>query len=266
MKCEFCGANIDIESPVCPHCGMQKRQFEQHRSDMNRFRQEFQYVRDDVVEENKRFSKKASYITVLCVLIAINLLLLVGISANYSIYHFFNEKNVERHASQHAKVLDQFETDGEFERLYYYYSENNLYYGDDTYLAEYNVLYRFCASYESFTNNLPFFTIKDYGPDYYTDENRLQRVEYVVEAYDQLSKLYEQVLNQDPYLSYDHPEVFEQKHMDSYQQMMDNMDNYLMTYCHFDEEKLAQFKETSKTRQILMLEEVYESEGLSDEQ
>ena len=71
MKCEFCGANIDIESPVCPHCGMQKRQFEQHRSDMNRFQQEFQYVRDDVVEENKRFSKKASYITVLCVLIAI---------------------------------------------------------------------------------------------------------------------------------------------------------------------------------------------------
>ena len=198
MKCEFCGANIDIESPVCPHCGMQKRQFEQHRSDMNRFQQEFQYVRDDVVEENKRFSKKASYITVLCVLIAINLLLLVGISSNYSIYHFFNKKSVERHASQHAKVLDQFETDGEFERLYYYYSENNLYYGDDTYLAEYNVLYRFCASYESFTNNLPFFTIKDYGPDYYTDENHLQRVEYAVEAYDQLSKLYEQVMNQDP--------------------------------------------------------------------
>ena len=128
------------------------------------------------------------------------------------------------------------------------------------------MLYRFCASYESFTNNLPFFTIKDYGPDYYGDENRLQRIEYVVEAYNQISKLYEQVLNQDPYLSYDHPEVFEQKHMDSYQQMMDNMDNYLMTYCHFDEEKLAQFKETSKTRQTLMLEEVYESEGLSDEQ
>lgn len=41
MKCEFCGANIDIESPVCPHCGMQKKQFEQHRSDMNRFRQDF---------------------------------------------------------------------------------------------------------------------------------------------------------------------------------------------------------------------------------
>ena len=54
--------------------------------------------------------------------------------------------------------------------------------------------------------------------------------------------------------------------MDSYQQIMDNMDNYLMTYCHFDEKKLAQFKETSKTKQILMLEEVYESEGPGDEQ
>ena len=96
MKCEFCGANIDIESPVCPHCGMQKRQFEQHRSDMNRFRQEFQYVRDDVVEENKRFSKKASYITVLCVLIAINLLLLADMDKREQITGFWHMDTIRR--------------------------------------------------------------------------------------------------------------------------------------------------------------------------
>ena len=118
MKCEFCGANIDIESPVCPHCGMQKQQFEQHRSDMNRFQYEFQTVKEGVVEENKRFSKNASYITAICVLLILNLVLIVGHFMNWDIYKYIRAKDINKHMNEHIQMLEQYEEAGEFEALY----------------------------------------------------------------------------------------------------------------------------------------------------
>lgn len=264
MKCEFCGANIDIESPVCPHCGMQKRQFEQHRSDMNRFQSEFQTVKEGVVEENKRFSKNASYITVICVLAILNLVLIVGLFMNYDIYKYFVSKDINKHMNEHIRMLEHYETSGEFEAFYSYYEANNLHYCDyDSPLEEYRLMYRFCSNYDYIIRYLPYAGIKGYAPD---DSRAESHMEAVVESYNSMVKIYnDNVLSEEDYNSY--PESsYSQTHIESYDAMIENTEFFLMTYCEWTYEQLEEFRTASKAKQILMIEESYEKEDIAHEE
>lgn len=268
MKCEFCGANIDIESPVCPHCGMQKRQFEQHRSDMNRFQNEFRTIRDGVVEENKRFSKKASYITVICVLVILNLILIVGLFMNWDIYQYITSKDINKHMNEHIQTLEQYEASGEFEAFYSYYQINDLQYCDrDTPLEEYRLLQRFCSNYDYIMSALPYVSIKGYAPDSYVSYVHTEsQMEAIVEAYNSMVKLYNDYVLNEKYRSMYPESAFNQKHIDSYETMIENTEHFLMTYCEWDNEQLDEFRTTSKARQILMIEESYEKEGITHEE
>lgn len=265
MKCEFCGANIDIESPVCPHCGMQKQQFEQHRSDMNRFQYEFQTVKEGVVEENKRFSKNASYITAICVLLILNLVLIVGHFMNWDIYKYIRAKDINKHMNEHIQMLEQYEEAGEFEALYSYYQRNDLQYCDeDSPLEEYRLMQRFCSNYDYVLRYLPQVSIKGYAPD---SSYRVEtQMETIVESYNSMVKLYNDYVLDDQYHSSYSERCFLQKHIDSYEAMIKNTEYFLMTYCEWDEEQLEEFKTGSKAKQILMIEEAYEKEGISHEE
>lgn len=265
MKCEFCGANIDIESPICPHCGMQKRQFEQHRSDMNRFQREFQTVKEGVVEENKRFSKNASYITVICGLVILNLVLIVGLFMNWDIYKYITSKDISRHMNEHIQKLDQYETDGEFEAFYSYYQSNDLQYCDqDTPLEEYRLMQRFCSNYDYILKYIPYVSIKGYAPN--ASDRVESEMEYIVEAYNSMVKLYNDYVLSEEYRSSYPESAYSRKHIDSYETMIENTEQFLMTYCEWDKAQLEEFQTGSKAKQILMIEESYEKEGIGHEE
>lgn len=268
MKCEFCGATIDIESPVCPHCGMQKKQFAKHRRDMNIFKQEFDTVKEGVVEENKRFSKKASYITAICGLVILNLVLIICVASNYQIYKYFLAKDINKHVAEHIKVLDAYEAEGNYDGITFYYEAQSLYYGDrdrNKPLGEYTLLHRFCEQYSTFIMYLPEVSIKGYAPNNY-DANRIeQRIEFVVEAYNNIIRMYDQyITDEKARVSYSE-KAYSEKHMKSYDDIIAGMDALLQTYCEFDDAQLEEFKTSSKANQILMIEAAMEKEGIGDE-
>lgn len=265
MKCEFCGANIDIESPVCPHCGMQKRQFAQHRSEMNAFKTEFDTIKEGVVAENKRFSKKAAYITIICGLIILNLILILCIIMNWDIYKYFRVKDINKHAGEYAQMIEQYEKNEDFELISSYYESKNLYYADDDGpLEEYSLLNRFCNQYSTFILYLPPVSLKGYATDDYSTSNIEYHIDTLVDTYDSTVELYQRYIVEEEDLQYYCEEVYDEQHLKSYRTIIENMEAMIQTYCEFDDAQMEDFKNNSKAYQCLMIEEAMKKEISND--
>ena len=79
-------------------------------------------------------------------------------------------------------------------------------------------------------------------------------------------KLYNDYVLSEEYRSSYPESAYSRKHIDSYETMIENTEYFLMTYCEWDEDQLEEFKTGSKAKQILMIEEAYEKEGISHEE
>lgn len=264
MKCEFCGANIDIETPVCPYCGMEKKQFDIHRTDMKAFKNEFDTIKEEVVEENKRFSKKASYITIIAVLITINLVLILCTLMNWDIYKYFLKKKLNAHAREYAQQLEILEKNEEYEQISCLFSDVNLHYIDDNpYIEEYKLLYRFCAQYESFVTYLPTVSMMGYAPD--LDHRYDYRIDTVVETYNTAVDIYNRnVIDREN--TYYSEATYNEQHLKSYETIVENMEAMIQTYCNFDDDQMEQFNNKSQAYQSLMIEEAMKKESTDNEE
>ena len=71
MKCEKCGANLEIEMQYCPFCGEPNHSAKQHRADMEKYEKRFRKTEREVAEQSHRFISKSVKITVIAVLAVI---------------------------------------------------------------------------------------------------------------------------------------------------------------------------------------------------
>jgi hypothetical protein len=260
MKCEFCGSNIDIETEVCPYCGMKKSQFEEHRRAMGQYADAFRTTQETVVEENQKFSKNAASITVLCLLVIAILIVIVCISRDYEIYHYFTELKISHHANTYIAQLDALEQAGDYEAFAEYFDANSLYYASDTDgpLDDYQLMYWFTSQYSDAIGIISYLQTHDFTDN---ESDQYHQLEYLVTDYQYFITYYNRIETDRESLSYYSEGNFSQTHLDSIDTMLQNLNNFIVTYMGIDESQIDEFQNQTQAHQLIMLEEAMKNES-----
>ncbi len=70
MKCEKCGANLDLETPFCPYCGAKNKSGIKHREDMRRYDRDYKATKEEVITNSRRFNIRNLKITMVALTVA----------------------------------------------------------------------------------------------------------------------------------------------------------------------------------------------------
>lgn len=67
MKCKKCGSNLEIDSEVCPYCGMVNPIAQKHREDMKKYSADYEETKDQVITKSKKVNNRSIRIAVIAI-------------------------------------------------------------------------------------------------------------------------------------------------------------------------------------------------------
>lgn len=126
MKCNYCGANLNIEDVFCPHCGKKNEHVEKHVQDMDKYQKRFEATKREVLENSKRFNGFTARIMIVCVLIVLCIVMGIMASMSYEIRTAINNRSINKHKAEHIAKIEQFEADRDYNGLYNYINFNRI--------------------------------------------------------------------------------------------------------------------------------------------
>lgn len=255
MKCNFCGANINIKDEFCPHCGMKKAQFEAHRKDMNRYHKEFEDTKETVVKENITYSSLTARIAVCAVLATVFILLLFANHSSYELSRIIKIAQIKANQSEHLKALSDYEKNDQFLEFSYYFNQNDLYYATDrsgSAFNEYELLDHFGNYYASIIEYI--LTLHSTDPEN-SSANTNDEINYLVEYYEYFQNDYKQYITDPSDYSYYSDDCYKEEHLKSYEQMATELDAMLAYYFKLDQNEIDSFPDLTTGQKTVLLEE-----------
>lgn len=241
MKCKYCGANLKIEDENCPYCGKPNPDAQKHRKDMKHYGREFQKTKQDVYTSVQKFTRWSVKSIILAVLIVLSVMMILLATNSYGLIRFVERWKIDSNADYYKQQLQQMEESGDFLEMAYYYSENNLVYGDK--MEEYKRVCRVAANYSYSYQAL----MKLIGPeDEY--ENRTRMMENLS---GNLEQFYRSTIKQE----YDDDQEFLEVHTAAMERMKGEMGILLKAYVHLTDEDLKTFPTLSEARKQVLMEE-----------
>ena len=103
MKCNNCGAPIQMNQKFCPNCGSPNVEFKKHIDDMEQYNKKFNSTRSKVIGNSKWFVKYIAPITAL--VITMTALTLAIIGKNSMIGYDIARKNQQKYYSSHSDEI-----------------------------------------------------------------------------------------------------------------------------------------------------------------
>ena len=278
-KCIFCGANIDIKADVCPHCGMKKVQFEQHREDMHRFSADYEKTKEEAVNRNVRFTSRVTYALIISVLVAACLLVALAITQNNQIFRVVNKRKNEGNYNTVTAHLEELLEAEEYDRFYEYIEDLHLYSNirdDSSRYSEYEYLYEVSTYYQSNMRMLYAMASmgnkNDFTYIHSEPSERAKQVQRMAESFSDLKERYEKGL---AYEDERYPrftkEAVSERRLETAHEMYENVVD-MYAYCfHMSDEERDMFENGSLSQRISIMEERLDEimktfeEGESDE-
>ena len=242
MKCPGCGSNLTIDDEKCLFCGQENPFAKKHRREMRHFTKEFNKTKEEVIQKSSHVNNWAVKITLIAVLVALNLVMLFLIGNTYEIHKYFRAKEILSEYSIHKNELDTMEENREYFKLANYWNDMDLYYCDE--FDEYQAVYQVCNSFQYlygytmdifFSEETPYFSIED-------------RLGYVAEQIEYVYKYSKKG-------EYDSEEEYSIQHQACMDDLVADMEAFIQTYYHLTDEEIDSFKELSKARRQILLEE-----------
>ncbi|MCF0128861.1 MAG: hypothetical protein HUJ70_09820 [Pseudobutyrivibrio sp.] len=267
IKCQSCGANIQIEGDFCPYCGMAKAQFAEHREQMAGFTRDYIKVRNFVVEKNRKTSRNAVYIAILMVMVVLLALEFMATGLSHGIHKTVRRVQINHHVEEYVAMLDMYETEGEFDALSRYYYANDLDWAyDQQEFKEYELLLSFTSFYEGFVDSMLYVAFPDYTGEHRRESFVKEKISYLVHEYVSFQDLQERYITKEYNTGVFDESVYSQKHLDSYELINEKMDIMMINLLGFTEEEMTEFRELSeygKTQAVLekydQIRETYEN-------
>ena len=103
MKCNNCGAPIQMNQKFCPNCGSPNVEFKKHIDDMEQYNKKFNSTRSKVIGNSRWFVKYIAPITAL--VITMTALTLAIIGKNSMIGYDIARKNQQKYYSSHSDEI-----------------------------------------------------------------------------------------------------------------------------------------------------------------
>ncbi|MBR5360513.1 MAG: zinc ribbon domain-containing protein [Lachnospiraceae bacterium] len=248
MKCEHCGNNLSIEDVVCPYCGKKNKFAEKHIKDMDKYEEDYESVKKEVLSNSRRFNGFTARLTIIAVLIALIASVFVAYGRRYDIKNSREQRIILSHLDKHRAAIEQLMEERDYQGLYYYFQTNNLSYSGP--LDEYHLAYEASEKYVSLMDYIFYL----HQPDsYYTTDEAVERIANII---DRLTE------EREPRSDYDRKKYYTNDDVVAYMNdVADYSELIIRGYFGFSEEDMKTFKGLNKARKQLMLEEAWENES-----
>lgn len=131
MKCNNCGADLQIELENCAYCDTLNPYFKQHREDMEAYQEKFRETQVEVKTRTQKYSKNMVTINIICVLLCANLAVLFACTQVRNIGRWIEDKEVTDNLSKHQNTLVNMVENRNYIGLSCYMSLEGLRYQDE---------------------------------------------------------------------------------------------------------------------------------------
>ena len=146
MKCEHCGANLQIEDAFCPYCGKENPYARQHREDMAHYENAFHSTRSEVMENSRRFNRYTVKITIIAVLVALCAIAAAMHMWSYEIGNWILERKTAANHDSHIETVYAMLDDSDYQAAHEYIRANEINYTND--MREYQYLFSVIDYYD----------------------------------------------------------------------------------------------------------------------
>ena len=242
MKCQYCGAPLDLDDNFCSHCGKLNEQVKQHVDDMNRFKSEFTETKEEVYETTKRYTGITVRVVVIAFLFALNVMVAVVSSNFYSFRRMANEMDCNKHFEEYSAILDGYLAAGDYQSFYIFITEKDVPYYDSEY-EQYAQLYYLVSQY---------IWIYDYLIDASLEEDVAYRESLATYALDNIEYFYDNI---DPENYYYYKNITREENVKAIEDLCKKIEMLLVTYGNLSPEDAAQFSTYSSAKRAMLLEE-----------
>lgn len=242
MKCEYCGSNIGIEEKFCTGCGRENKYYKAHRADMEEYERRFEEAEEEVTKKVGLFGKKAVFITIVAVLVALILAEVLVVINMRDINYALERRRNTRNADKIAGELRRYENEGDYIGLY-----------------NYSVKY----SNVKWSALSEFDCVADAASGYYYAIMKISalaagEMNYET-AYDTASRINSNLGTMYRILK-DAPDKADDKrygkeHMDAVSDMVNEIHAYISTYCDIPMDVVATFPEMTESERFAILNE-----------
>ena len=127
MKCENCGAALQIEYNVCPHCGTPNPFAQGHRENMEKYSKAFEETRSAVI---KKTHKTFGIMIKLLVCFVLIIMSVACLFISFNVHGFMvraKTKNIILHQKEYKKEADRMEEERDYIGFSKWYEVNYLY-------------------------------------------------------------------------------------------------------------------------------------------
>lgn len=145
FKCNNCGATLRIEDEICQYCDTINPYFQKHREDMQAYEEKFQETQNEVLSHSKSVTKKLVLVSVICVLLSLNIIVLFGISQAREFSWWLDKKDVSANSVDHKKKLTEFQETNNIVGFISYLDHHGLAFNEE--FGEYYAVKRSAENY-----------------------------------------------------------------------------------------------------------------------
>ena len=240
MKCEFCNGNLSLEDLRCPHCGQMNKHAQQHIKAMQQYQGEFEETKEDVINVTKKYSQITVRSVIIVVLLILFFVVIVIGSDAYSLRRDFQRKDAQKHKKEYMEQIDAYIEAEDFLSLSSFFDMLRLdMYDINEDYAVYIPVERVVGQYDQIDQYIMRLQEEKERPDYLID--------YLGDSLDYFYKY----MDEEYYYETLDPSVYEKawNAMDLYVKQL------LQTYCSLTEEEAEGFKDMTKAKRIVLLEE-----------
>ncbi len=242
MKCEHCGNNLSLEDKVCPYCGKENKLASRHNKDMAKFKKDYDSVKNEVLENSRKFNGFTVRITAVAVLIALIAIMIICLGNDHNIRMAREVKLIRAHKAEFLEDINKFIDDRDYLSLHYYFQVNRLVYSaefDDFYIA-----YTASSSYNQLLENLGYLIRED---SYVSDEEAMEHIAGVMERLIEM---------REPESDYEKKKYYNNERSIAYvNDLISHSEILIRGYFGLSADDIRKFETLSKARKQVMLEE-----------
>ena len=242
MKCNYCGGNLSLEAETCPYCGRPNEQAQKHIKAMKRYHSDFETTQRGVRDSTHRYTSaviRVVTIAVLCILIVAAFI--IG-GRSYELRRMWIQNRAEKNASEYMEIMDRYLAEEDFLAFNAFCNENYIYAYDSAY-EKYAPVERVSQNYLYVYTDI----MRVVCPPKYQDMESI--LETLVESLD----YFYGSLDMENYQYYEGAD--NEQNRQALQAMERNVTRMLQTYCGLSQEEAEGFKDLTKARRAVMLEE-----------
>ncbi len=242
MNCPYCSAPLMIADETCYYCGKENPYFTRHRAEMRAFQEEFEETQQEVIETAKRTTRFSANIAVVCVLVALNLLVIVGRLSSWELEYAYKTWRTNQNEAEIRTALEAYSDAGDLLAMSHYHDENVV--GYNTNLSDYDAVEWGLSQYERMYEFILYLRVIP-ERSYLTLE---ESAEYISSA---MGYFYQYTVQG----KYDDDANFSEKHLATIAQTQEKLEALLARYLNIPADEIPALIELSESRRAVAIEE-----------